>query len=117
MAFKQKTLTTQANTGYVLVLDPTKGFSSVKMRSTVDLYVQTVAYDPVLPLATLPTPTSAFIPGAGLTTDVYKMAANEVVTFGVEAFQGGNPANLYSDTIQRILVWSTGAGDLVINAH
>lgn len=115
MAFKQKTLTTQANTGYVLVLDPTKGFSSVKMRSTVDLYVQTVAYDPAL--ATLPTPTNAFIPGAGLTTDVYKMAANEVVTFGVEAFQGGNPTNLYSDTIQRILVWSTGAGDLVINAH
>lgn len=115
MSFKQKTLTTQTNTGYVLVLDETKGFSSVKMRSTVDLYIKTVAYDPNLtPLAT---PTNAFIPGSGLTTDVYKIAANEVVTFGVEAFQGGNPANPYSDTIQRILVWSTGVGDLAINAH
>lgn len=115
MSFKQKTLTTQTNTGHVIVLDETKGFSSVKIRSTVVVYVQTVPYSPILP--TLPAPTNAFIPGAGATTDVYKIAANETVTFGVEAFKGGNPANLYSDTIQQILVWSTGSGDLVINAH
>ena len=111
----QKTLSFGNNTGYVMVLDATKGFSSITLRSTQTIYVKTIPFKS--PIDTLVAPTASVIPATGTISDYYKVAANEVVKFGYETPLGASANSYYVDSIQQLLIWSTLAGDLVINAH
>lgn len=118
MALLQKTLTGQVNTGYTIVLSQTAGYSSVTIRSTAVVHVKTIPVESAFSQRAVPTAADA-IPGAGLTTDFYKVAANEVVTFGLAQPRGGDSGlEAYTDKIQQILVWSTAANcDVVFNCH
>lgn len=118
MALLQKTLKGQANTGYTIVLSQTAGYSSVTIRSTDVIHVKTIPVETTFSQRAVPTAADA-IPALGLTTDFYKIAANEVVTFGVEQPRGGgSELDTYTDKIQQILVWSTVANcDVVFDCH
>lgn len=116
----QKTLNMANGTGYVVTLSPGVAFSSVQLRAGVACYVKAVAYSAIAPAPTAPVATPA--PGAGNVADYYHMAANETIRIGYEAPLGAVKFpnmvdNTYVDATQYLLVWSEGAGDLVINAH
>lgn len=115
-----KTLNMSANTGYVMRLDDPagkgNGYSSVKIRATAVCFVQLIPYAAVPIAVTAPTVTPA--PAADATADWYKIAANEVVQFGVESPKGASDiVYVYSDSIQQIRIWATAQGDFVVNAH
>jgi hypothetical protein len=117
MALLQKTLSGQLNTGYTIVLSQTAGYSSVTIRSTAVVHVKTIPVESAFSQRAVPTAADA-IPGAGLTTDFYKVAANEVVTLGVELPRGGDSGlDTYTDKIQQVLVWSTANCDVVFDCH
>ncbi len=120
MALKQMTLTMQANTGYVIALSAARsgiGYSSVKVRTTQITWVKTGPYSDTV--QTFPTPTApSTSPGA--TNDYYKMAANEVKTFGYELPKGGEDDSAFgtnNDRIQYLFIYATAIGDLTIDAH
>jgi len=111
---KQKTLTMAANTGYVIQIDGNNPFGSVSIRSTAVCFVRLAPYNPSVGGPVTPgDPT----PAPGQTCDYYKMAANEVKTFGVEAALGVGAQPTFSDTISYVIVYSTAVGDLAISAH
>lgn len=117
MALLQKTLISQVNTGYTIVLSQTAGYSSVTIRSTGVVHVKTIPVEGTFSQRAVPTAADA-IPGAGLTTDFYKVAANEVVTLGLEQPRGGDSGlDTYTDKIQQVLVWSTAVCDVVFDCH
>lgn len=117
MALLQKTLNAQVNTGYTIVLSQTIGYSSLTLRTTGVVYVKTIPFAASFVQQPVPVAGDA-IPGAGLTTDFYKVAANEVITLGLEQPRGaGDTLEAYTDKIQQILVWSTAACDVVLDCH
>lgn len=120
MALKQLTLNMQANTGYVIALSAARsgvGYSSVKMRTTQVTWVKTGPYSDTV--QTFPTPTAPSTV-AGTTNDYYKLAVNEVKTFGYELPKGGAEDSSFgtnSDRIQYLFIYATAVGDLTIDAH
>ena len=79
--------------------------------------IKTIPVEGTFSQRAVPTAADA-IPGAGLTTDFYKVAANEVVTLGLEQPRGGDSGlDTYTDKIQQILVWSTAVCDVVFDCH
>lgn len=116
----QKTLTMANATGYVVPLSTSVAFSSVQLRAVVACYVKAVPYSATADAPTAPVATPA--PGTGNVADYYHMAAGETIRIGYEAPLGAVKFpnlvdNTYVDAIQYLVVWSEGAGDLVINAH
>lgn len=116
----QKTLNMANGTGYVVPLSTGVAFGSVQLRAGVACYVKTVAYSAIDPAPSAPVATPA--PASGATADYYHMAASETIRIGYEAPMGAVKfkdivETSYTDTIQYLVVWSEGAGDLVINAH
>lgn len=116
----QKTLKMANATGYVVPLSTGVAFGSVQLRAGVACYVKTVAYSAIDPAPSVPLATPA--PSTGEVADYYHMAASETIRIGYEAPMGAVKfkdivETSYTDTIQYLVVWSEGAGDLVINAH
>lgn len=116
----QKTLNMANATGYVVTLNTNKAYASVQIRSGVACYLKSVDFNSSAAAPTAPVATPA--PGAGNIADYYHMAAGETIRIGLESTLGamqptGEVNKSATDAIQYLVVWSEGAGDLVINAH
>lgn len=108
MAYVQKTLNAAATTGYVVALGQVCG----------KVTVQTVGRAAVkFGAGTQPsTPTNAYLPGSGATTDTIELAANGEVTLGAD-HDGGGYDSQHHDPIEWIAVWAEGGGLVRIVGH
>jgi len=119
MAFRIKTITVAANTGYNIRLsekDSDLGFTNLKIRSTVAAFVQPLPYQSSDPYDSLATPTDP-TPAAGQSTSYYLLTANEAVTLGYESPKGGEKNGEFVDRFQFVQIFAKAAGTIVMFCH
>ncbi len=101
MAYAQKTLNAAATTGYVIDLGQSCGKVTVQ---TVGRAAFKVAYS-----SAPATPTSAYLPGSGATTDTIELAAGGEISIGVDPDGKGFIPGL-QDPIRYVAVWAHDGG-------
>lgn len=110
--FKHGTLNMQAGHGYAVKLDAAVGVLSITARA--ECYVCAMA--PRANDAAPDAPTVAVIPAPGAVTPFAHLIAGDAVDFGdVARSVAGDGAAV--DSMQWILVWAVGAGNLTWSAH
>lgn len=108
MAYVQKTLSAAATTGYVVELGQKCGKVSVQTvgRAAFKIGKGTVPS----------TPTNAYFPGAGATTDTIELAAGGEFQYGSDPAGAGYDSQK-NDPIEWVAVWAHDGGLVRILGH